>query len=214
MRPRDPQCVVVFWQVDRDALDIFAESSGIGALRLRITGGLHPERPLLDDDLLLDTDHQFVVGTDAGCRYVAAIGFYSAEGSWHELVRSSPITTPVAGPTGTWTPQPPIHVTAAPLPPPSVEPKPAALPDSTEPDDDGVPPPQLRPRFRSVGFNPPDTEFQAATPMAPAGTESGREPVTDAEALNLIVWESIPYHGAPNSGEAAHWLARRPAAGP
>lgn len=107
IRPRDPFCIVVFWQVNRPALDAFAAAEGRGTLRLRLTGGLRPDQILLDEELPFSTDHRFVPVPDAGCRYVAEIGF-DAHGAWRELARSSPMTTPVAGPTSGWTPLAPL----------------------------------------------------------------------------------------------------------
>lgn len=197
MRPRDPYCVVIFWQTDPAALETFAAGAGAGTWRLRVTGGLHPGQSVLDDVLSLATDHQFVAVTDAGCRYVSEIGFLSADGSWRELARSSPITTPVAGPTATWIPKPPPAVSVAP------EVSTPHEPDRVYPDPEQMPapPPAKHSRFRSVDFKPVGPAI-----VDPVSTLSPSE--ADSLALHLLVWEASGDRGAPNSGEAAHWFAR------
>ncbi|MCW5559349.1 MAG: DUF4912 domain-containing protein [Verrucomicrobiae bacterium] len=132
MRPRDPYCVVIFWQPDVAALQAWTNPRPGETWRLRLLGGDAFHELLSDEALPLDTDHRFVAVPNAGGRYVAEVGIRDSEGAWRLLTRSAPVTTPVAGPTATWVPQPPVAPHPDPVPSattiPSPEP-PSPLPD-------------------------------------------------------------------------------------
>jgi uncharacterized protein len=204
LRPRDPFCVVVFWQVDGQALQAYAHSQPGGSWRLRVRGGRQSDRLLIDEELPTEVDHRFVSVPDAGSRYDGEIGFRHADGSWQELTRSSHITTPVAGPTATWTAPPPSAASVLgddsenSFPEPSPEP---SRSHATEvPSTLGIPAPS--PRIRRKKSPPPAATYPitASTPESP--TES------DTASLLTLVWERDETRTGPSSGESDHWVAR------
>lgn len=204
LRPRDPFCVVVFWQVNRYALEAYAQSQPGGIWRLRVRGGQPSDRLLLDEELSPDADHRFVPVPDAGSRYEGEIGFRCADGSWRELARSSHITTPVAGPTATWTAPPPATVTILSdehgdsFPGPSPEPNPSQ--PTGAPSTVGTLTPSQRTRRQDSPRPAASNPTAAPTPDSP--TEA------DTASLLRLVWERDEPRTGPSSGESDHWVAR------
>lgn len=185
IRPRDPYCLVIFWQADTEVLKSFAAQHPGGTWQLRLLGGETCHQVLGEEVLPLDTDHRFVPVPGAGCRYVAEIGFRHADHSWQLLTRAAPVTTPVAGPTATWTPPPP---------PTPVAGLPAGSKGSSTARRHARPP------------RPP--------PPLPS-REPVRDLPESPELLWTLVWEPARSLPSLSSSDVAQWLTRLlPAPGP
>lgn len=204
LRPRDPFCVVVFWQVDRQALQAYAHSQPGGIWRLRVRGGRQSDRLLLDEELPSEVDHRFVSVPDAGSRYDGEIGFHFADGSWRELARSSHITTPVAGPTATWTAPPPSAATI--LSDDSGDFFSGLSPEPSRSQATGVP--------STVGILTPSPRTRRKESPPPAATHPPTAPTPespskcDPASLLRLVWERDEPRTGPSSGQSDHWVAR------
>jgi len=194
MRPRDPFCLVIFWQPDPAALQTFAARQSGGSWRLRLLGGDTGQQVLTDEALPLEADHRFVPVPAAGRRYVAEIGFWEPDGFWRLLTRSAPVTTPVAGPTATWTPPAPVAPAAgAPARPASG---------------------RSRRHSQNQAAGPVPTVVAATLPL-----ERDRDLPDSPDVLWALVWE--PAHPAPSlsSADLTQWISRlipstRQASGP
>jgi hypothetical protein len=196
--------VVAFWQVNRQALEAYAHSQPGGIWRLRVRGGQPSDRLLLDEELPPDADHRFVPVPDAGSRYEGEIAFRFADGSWRELARSSHITTPVAGPTATWTAPPPGTLTIL-----SDESGDTVLGPSPEPNHSQPPgapsaPGTLTPALRARRDDSPQPAPTNPTTAAPSDSPTE----SDTASLLRLVWEPDERRLSPSSGEADHWVAR------
>jgi len=209
IRPRDPYCVIIFWQPDVAALQAWTEQRPGEIWRLRLLGGEAFHELLCDEALPLDTDHRFVAVPNAGGRYVAEVGFRDLSGEWHVLTRSAPVTTPVAGPTATWVPQPPVNpqrdsVLPATAPPsPSPSPFPSPQPPGLLPD---------RPASSEVPEVAEATDASHSAREGPTASES-------ADILWALVWEPAVPAPALSSADLTQWISRlipspRPAEGP
>ena len=211
MRPRDPFCVVVFWDVTPDALNAFAASTTGGSWRLRLRGE-QPGEVLLDEALPDAVDHCFFAVPSAGSPYSVDLGFRFADGSWRELTRSTPVTTPTTTPVtapAAAIPRPPD----APLPhairPPTVvefaenagdvpDPWVADVPigETSEP----LSPPPRRARMSLLPPAPTVAPAPATTPMLTDGD--------NAAILLSLIWETTVTPATPSSAEVTHWVAR------
>ncbi|MBX3733553.1 MAG: DUF4912 domain-containing protein [Verrucomicrobiae bacterium] len=188
MRARDPLCVVVFWQTDPEALDLYLDANTGGSWRLRLAAD-HPGTPLLHDAVLpLDRDHEFVVVANAGETYVAEIGFLDIRGSWRPLARATAVTTPSE--------KPPQPGTFLPTPARSQEVRRPQLPPAPSPTDPH-----------------PIAKQEQESASIPA---IARRPFTDAtgpaKAVPEVLWSLIREpdvtHTGPSSETVTEWTAR------
>jgi len=95
---RDPHCLYAHWDLSLEQQRDYNALSADRHLIVRLHRDQPATKPLHEIHVHPESRYWFVHVERAGASYAAELGYYSAQGQWHSLACSDPVTTPPDSP--------------------------------------------------------------------------------------------------------------------